>query len=104
MIAQSNYPRHNLNLGVGTGLPSGELKNAFEPSFSLGFEYGYRFLKNFQADIGLDTVFQAARVNEYVDSGWFGYRRIRDYQTFIPFGGRVVLPLSNERVQLFAGG
>lgn len=102
--AQSPHPRHNFNLGVGAGVPGGELKQAFQPSFSLGFEYGYRFHRNFQADIGLDTVFQAARVNEYVDSGWFGYRRIRDYQTFIPFGGRVILPLANEKLQFFAGG
>ncbi len=104
MWAQNDYPRHNINLGLGAGIPSGELKQAFQPSFSLGVEYGYRFLKNFQADIGLDTIFQAARVNEYVDSGWFGYRRIRDYQTFIPFGGRVLLPLAGERMQFFAGG
>lgn len=104
VAAQDRFPRHNFTAGLGAGIPGRDLKGSFEPSFALGFGYGYRFLKNFQADIGADWTFQAARVDDFVDTGAFGYRRIRDYQFFLPFGGRAIVPFANGRAQFFAGG
>ena len=69
----------------------------------LGANYGFRFHRYFQADAGLDTVFQAARVRDFLPSA-FGSLRIRDFEFLVPLGGRVVMPLGSERVQFHAGG
>jgi hypothetical protein len=53
-------------------------------------------------DAGFDTTFGAAGVLDWVPT-YFGDLRIRDYQHFIPFGGRVVLPLAEERVHIYGG-
>jgi hypothetical protein len=96
------YYRHNVTVGLGAAMPRGELRNLFSDSFLAGVEYGYRFHRNFQVDAGFDTVFGAAGVNDWLPTA-FGNLRIRDYQTFIPFGGRVILPLANERVNIYGG-
>ncbi|MDX2180848.1 MAG: hypothetical protein SFV18_14720 [Bryobacteraceae bacterium] len=101
--AAQGFPRNTITLGLGAAIPGQDLKGFFEPSVALGFNYGYRPHRNFQIDGGLDTVIQAARVNDFADTA-FGSRRIRDYQLFIPFGGRVILPSAEDRVQLYAGG
>lgn len=97
------FPRNTLTLDVGAAIPGQALKRSFEPSFALGFNYGYRIHRNFEINAGVDSAFQAARVNDYVDTA-FGSRRIRDYQLFVPFGGRVILPTRDERWHFFAGG
>ncbi len=101
--AQNQFYRHTFSLDGAAVLPRNELRSLFSDSFGLGFDYGYRFHEYFQADIGLKTVFGAARVNDYLDS-YFGRLRIRDYQFFLPVGGRVIVPLARERLQLYAGG
>jgi hypothetical protein len=50
----------------------------------------------------LDVAFGAAGINDYLNTG-IGYSRIRDRQYFVPFGGRVILPLAHERF-LVSGG
>jgi hypothetical protein len=100
--AQSFYPRHNFTLGVGGAQPRGELNGAFSNSAGVNFAYGYRFQKYFQADAGFDTVFGAGGTKAYEENA-FGYSRIRDYQFFVPVGGRAILPLFRGRL-LFAGG
>jgi hypothetical protein len=56
-------------------------------------------IATFQADFGFDTAFGAAGVNDYLETG-LGYRRIRDYQYFVPFGGRAILPFASERFHI----
>ena len=73
-------------------MPRGELRPLFSDSFLAGVEYGYRFHRNFQLDAGFDSVFGAAGVNDWLPTA-FGNLRIRDFQSFVPFGGRVILPL-----------
>ena len=101
--AQSSFRKHNFTAGGGVAMPGGDvepyLRNA--PAFRVG--YGYRFMRLFQADIGLDVGMGAARIRDFYDSQ-FGELRIRDYQYMVPLGGRVVIPLADERVQLYAGG
>jgi hypothetical protein len=75
----------------------------FKGSPGLSFAYGYRFQHYLQADAGLDTVFGAASIRAYMETV-IGPARIRDYQFFIPVGGRVVLPLGKERFLISAGG
>lgn len=102
-LGQSSYYKHNFSVSTGAALPRGELRPLFTESFGLGVGYGYRFHPYFQADLGFETVFGAARINDYLPTN-FGNLRIRDYQFFLPFGGRVIVPLKRERIHLYAGG
>src|SRR5574341_604863 len=102
LAAQSWYPRHNFTVGGGAGLPRADLNGFFDDSPSLSVAYGYRFHPNFQADIGLDTLFGAAGIRDFLPTE-LGYFRIKDYQFLLPFGGRAILPLAGGRV-LFSGG
>lgn len=103
LAAQTYYPRHNFTFGLGAGQPRGDLTRFFENSFGLNFGYGYRFHRHFQVDAGMETVFGAAGVRDFLPSQVFGDLRIRDYQFLAPVGGRAILPLGSERV-LFSGG
>ncbi len=97
-----DYPHHNFTFGVGAAQPRGDLRTVFEERPALTLAYGYRFQRYFQADLGFETVFGAAGVHDYLDTG-LGPLRIRDFQYFLPFGGRAILPLAGGRV-LISGG
>ena len=102
LLGQSWYPKHNFTFGAGVGRPRGDLVSYFSDSPAVAVGYGYRFHPNLQIDVGLDTVFHAAGVKDFYESG-FGAHRIRDYQFMVPMGGRAILPLAGGRL-LFAGG
>ena len=102
LMAQSWYPRHNIHVGGGAGLPGEDLIGLFADRPSLSVGYGYRFHRNFQIDVGLDTVFGAAGIRDWLPTEW-GYLRIKDYQFFLPYGGRAIIPIGGGRV-LFSGG
>jgi hypothetical protein len=101
--AFAQYQHHSFAIGGGAALPGGDLKPLLDTAPALRINYGYRFMKNFQADLGFDTVFHAANIKDYYQTD-FGDLRIKDYQYFVPIGGRVVIPLARNRVQLYAGG
>lgn len=103
LVAQSSFPRHHITLGAGAGLPGGDLTAPFKTSGGITAGYGYRLYRHLQADIGLDTVFGAGRVREFLVSE-FGYLRIRDFQWLVPFGARLVLPLKDGRWEVSGGG
>lgn len=103
VLVGQEYRKHNITADVGAALPRSELRPLFAESARAGFGYGYRFHPYFQADIGLDTVFGAARIRDFLPTG-FGNLRIRDFQWFLPFGGRVIVPVASDRFQLYAGG
>lgn len=96
------YPRHNLSFGVGGASPRASLRAYFQNRPAITLSYGYRFLRYFQLESGLDTVFGAAGVRDFYESP-LGPLRIRDYQFLIPFGGRAILPAAEERLQFFGG-
>lgn len=102
-VFSADYTRHNFTFGAGAALPQSEIKAYFSNRPVVRAGYGFRFAEYFQLDAGFDTVFGAAGVNDYYTTA-FGDLRIRDYQYFIPMGGRVVVALAKERVQLSAGG
>lgn len=102
LTAQEYYPKHNFSIGAGFARPRGDIGSAMGDAPALNISYGYRFLRNFQADIGFDTAFGAAGVRDYLNTG-FGYRRIRDYQFFLPMGGRAILPIAGDRFLVFGG-
>jgi hypothetical protein len=102
-FGQENYRKHNIILNAGAGIPRGDLDNLLSTAAGVGILYGYRFHPYFQVEGGYETLFGAADVRDYLPTS-FGNLRIRDYQQFLPFGGRVVVPLANDRIQLHAGG
>ncbi len=102
-VGRTNYQQHSFSLGAGGGMPGGDLQPLLSARPALRLNYGYRFMKNFQADLGFDTVFHAAKVNDYYESR-FGDLRIKDYQFFVPMGGRAIVPVARNRVQFHAGG
>jgi hypothetical protein len=98
-----SYNRHNITLGLGAGLPRDDLSAYFNDSFAAGGSYGYRFHRFFQVDFGLDGVFGAAGVRDFLPTQ-FGSLRIRDYQYLLPMGGRAIIPLADERIHIVGGG
>jgi hypothetical protein len=96
------YNKHSFSFAAGAAQPRGELRPWFTTSPLVGFEYGYRLHRNFQVDGGLDAVFGAADIRDWLPSQ-FGDLRIRDRQYFVPFGGRVILPVAEERVHIYGG-
>jgi hypothetical protein len=100
---QRDFQKNHFTAGLGVALPGGDLKPFYKSAFGWSVAYGYRPVKWLQADFGYDGAYNAADVNAYQSSG-YGPLRIADYQTFIPLGGRVVLPLAHGRVELYGGG
>ncbi|MEZ5401476.1 MAG: outer membrane beta-barrel protein [Bryobacteraceae bacterium] len=101
MMAQSPYRKHFISVGAGAGVPGAEVSRYLDSSPLFRVAYGYRFARNFQADVGFDTVFHAAKIRDFYESD-FGDLRIKDYQFMLPLGGRAVIPIG--RVLLSAGG
>ncbi|MGE5645313.1 MAG: hypothetical protein ACM336_05925 [Acidobacteriota bacterium] len=97
------YPHHNFTFGAGAAMPKGDLGGFFENKPGIDIAYGYRFNRYFQADLGLDMVFGAAHVDDFLDTA-LGPVRIRDRQYFVPLGGRAILPLAGGRVLIAGGG
>lgn len=100
---QDLFPKHYLNFGPGIGLPRGEINEFFRTKPALTANYAYRFQRYFQADAGYDVIFGAADVRDFLTTQ-LGNLRIRDYQHFVTFGGRGVVPLAKGRVLFSAGG
>lgn len=96
------YFRHNITAGGGAARPRGELRPLFSDSLLGGVQYGYRFHPYFQLDAGFDAVRGAAGVRDWLPTA-FGNLRIRDFQTFVPFGGRAILPLYRDKIQIYGG-
>jgi hypothetical protein len=102
-FAQEFYRKHNVMFNAGAGIPRGDLQDQFSTSAGVGALYGYRFHPYFQVEAGYETLFGAADIHDFVPTG-FGPLKIRDYQQFVPFGGRVIVPLARDKVQFHAGG
>jgi hypothetical protein len=103
LAAQETYPRHNLTFGAGAARPRGDLHRYLSDSSGVMVGYGYRFHRYFQADFGLDIVFGAARVREFLPT-YIGDFRIKDREYFLPMGGRAIAPFFNGRLLVSGGG
>ena len=97
------FRRHQVNFVAGAGIPRDDIANLLSSSPGVGFSYGYRPIRYLMAEAGYETLFGAARVSDFVNT-YYGNLRIRDYQQFFPFGGRVILPFADDRVQIYGGG
>jgi hypothetical protein len=101
--AQNYYPHHNFTLGVGGASPQADLSRFMQSTPGVSIGYGYRFLRYFQADAGLDILFGAARIREFLNTDIGGFR-IKDREYFVPLGGRAIAPLAHGRLLFSAGG
>lgn len=101
---RSWHPRHHFETGLGFAVPGKDLTTFYQTAFAWGFGYGYRPLKYFQIDLGYQGAYNAARVKDFIFNPSAGYLRIRDFQTYLPLGARVVAPLGGGRVEFYGGG
>ena len=46
-----DFPRHNFTVGAGGAVPQAELSRFMQSAPGVSVSYGYRFLRNFQADM-----------------------------------------------------
>jgi len=99
--AAQSFPRHNFTFMAGGAEPQADLSRFTQTAPGIGIGYGYRFQKYFQADVGLDILFGAARIRDWVNTD-IGDFRIKDREYFVPMGGRAIIPLG--RFLLHAGG
>jgi hypothetical protein len=79
-----DYPHHNFTFGAGAGRPRGDLGPVLEDSPGVAAGYGYRFIRYFQADLGLDVL--SARVRDFLTTQ-IGDFRIRDREYLLMLGG-----------------
>ncbi|HYO83186.1 MAG TPA: hypothetical protein VES20_17400 [Bryobacteraceae bacterium] len=98
-----DFRKFSVNLTGGAGIPRDDLRNALSNSGGIGFTGGYRPIRYLMAEVGYETLFGAARVRDFVPTA-FGNLRIRDYQQFLPFGGRVILPMLDDKLHIYGGG
>jgi hypothetical protein len=100
--AQNYFPHHNFTFGAGAGRPRGDLGPVLDDTPGISVGYGYRFHRYFQADVGVDILFGAASVRDFLTTG-IGDFRIKDREYFLPFGGRAIIPLARGRMLLSGG-
>jgi opacity protein-like surface antigen len=98
------HPRHHIYTGLGFAVPGLDLTTFYQNAFLWNFGYGYRPLKYFQIDLGYEGAYNAARVKDFIYTPAAGYLRIRDFQTYLPLGARVVAPLAGGRLEFYGGG
>ncbi len=91
MLAQDYFPK-NLTVGLGAANPNG----AQDSGAGLELNFGYRYTRNIQVDMGLETSFNRDYRNYYpkTDSGLTTTTNF-----FVPLGARIILPLMNGRVE-----
>ncbi len=101
---KSWHPRHHFETGLGFAVPGKDLTTFYQSAVAWGFGYGYRPAKYFQIDLAYQGAYNAARVRDFIFNPSAGYLRIRDFQTYIPLGGRVVAPVAGGRLEFYGGG
>lgn len=102
--SQDYFGKYNFGVSGGAAIPQEDIGDAFGAAPVFGFNFGYRFARNFQIDTGFETAFGAADIRKFTNTE-IGTLQINDRQYFFPFGGRVVLPFGEfGRHEFFAGG
>lgn len=99
-----DWPKHNIWGGLGIAMPGQDLQPGYQNAFGWTVGYGFRPVSFLQIDAGYEGSYNAADVDDYFNQPAFGPLRIRDFQTFTPFGARAILPLAGGRVEIFGGG
>ena len=99
----ADFHRHNFTFGVGPAIPTGSTTNYLSTAPLIGFGYGYRFNRLFQADAGFQLAFGAAN-NQNAETTVFGPVQGGDHEFMIPLGGRIYIPQPYKRIDVSAGG
>jgi len=100
--AQPLARQFSFNIGTGGAIPREDLTSFMTTSPLLTIGFGYRPIRYFQADVGMDAIFHAAGVRSFQDTV-IGRIKIRDNEILVPLGGRGILPIG-PRIELFGGG
>jgi len=100
--AQPLARQFSFNIGTGGAIPREDLTSFMTTSPLLTIGFGYRPIRYFQADVGMDAIFHAAGVRSFQDTV-IGRIKIRDNEILVPLGGRGILPIGS-RMELFGGG
>jgi len=103
LSAQPLARQFGFSIGAGGAIPREDLASFMTTSPLLRIGFGYRPIRYFQADVGMDAIFQAAGVRDFQDT-IIGRIKIRDNEILVPLGGRAILPLAAQRIELFGGG
>ena len=103
LAAQDSFPRETLEIGGGAAVPAAGLSRYMSSSPMFRVAYGHRFHRYVQADAGLEIASGAAGVHT-VERSSVGDITITDSELLATFGGRAVLPLAHDRLELHVGG
>jgi hypothetical protein len=98
-----DYHRNNFDFGAGVAMPVGNDTSYLNNAPMVSFGYGYRFMRYLQADAAFQMAFGAAN-NQNAEITDIGTIPGHDHEFMIPLGGRVILPLPGDRVEVSAGG
>lgn len=101
--ARPGYRRFFLDIGFGRLSPGSDLKSDYKAVVGYEVVAGFRFNRYALAEFGADFGFGAGKTDRVISTTG-GVRGINDYQAAGLFGGRLVLPMSNESFLLSAGG
>jgi len=97
------FHHHNFDVSVGPAIPLGNATNYLNTAPFVGFGYGYRLNRLFQADAGFQIAFGAAN-NQNIVLTDAGTLQGGDHEYMIPLGGRIIIPQPFHRVEVSAGG
>jgi hypothetical protein len=95
---------HNIDVGIGPGIPTGSTSDFLGAAPLVGFHYGFRFNKLFQADAGFQLAWNAAGNNQNPVFTNVGEIRGGDREYMFPLGGRIIIPQPWNRIEIAAGG
>ncbi len=101
--AKPDYRRLFLDIGVGRFAPGSDLKSDYKAVAGYEVVAGIRFNRYALAEFGADFGFGAGKTDRVISTTG-GARGINDYQLAGLFGGRLVIPVSNESFLFSAGG
>ncbi len=93
---QQDVNRHSLTIGAGNAVPTGYNNNYLDPGTAVELNYGHRFTRFIQADIGFESSFN----KDY--RGYnpkFGSGLTTNTNFFVPAGGRIVIPIWNGKLE-----
>ena len=103
-FAQSpEFHRNNVTVGIGAAVPVGSDSSYLNSAPLVSVGYGYRFNRYFRADAGLQFAFGAANNQNAVQTD-LGAVQGGDREYMIPLGGRFIIPLPFNRLEVSAGG
>ncbi len=107
LAQDTDYHHHNVTFDVGAAVPVGNTSSYLTTAPLIGFGYGYRFSRLFQADAGFQMAFGAANNQhpELTNTGYgAGYGQGGDHEFMIPLGGRVYIPQPYKHLEFSVGG